>query len=64
LRGNDIVVAQHGVWRDVDTGEIKGESDLASSFRVANGRVIRFARFDDVASALAHAGLAEEDEVK
>jgi hypothetical protein len=51
-------------WRDVDTGEIKGESDLASSFRVANGRVIRFARFDDVASAQAHAGLTEADEVK
>jgi hypothetical protein len=63
-RGDAVVAAQHGVWRDVDTGDVKGEADVASSFRVVNGRVTRFARFDDLGSALADAGLTEADVIE
>ena len=62
-REASVVMEQHGVWRDVQTGVINGEAWIASSFRVANGRVTRFARFDDVASALGDADLTEDDEV-
>lgn len=62
-RGAAVVVAQHGVWREAGTGAILGEQAVASSFRVADGRVARVARFDLLAEALADAGLGEADEV-
>lgn len=62
--GEAVVAAQHGVWRDADTGDIKGEADVASSFRVSNGKVIRYARFDDLASALADVGLTEANGIE
>ena len=62
-RGEAVVVAQHGVWRAAETGEVVGEQAVASSFRVAGGRVVRVARFDSLDVALADAGLGEADEV-
>lgn len=65
-RGNAVVVAQHGVWRDADTKEIIGESDVATRFRVDKGRVAQLARHDGADSldtALEEAGLGREDEV-
>lgn len=62
-RGDAVVLAQRGVWRDLDTGAVTGERDLASAYRVAGGRVARVARHDDLAAALADAGLDAADEV-
>ena len=63
-QGHAVVAAQHGVWRDVDTGEVKSEAKVASSFRVENGKITRYARFDDLSSALADAGLTEADVIE
>jgi hypothetical protein len=60
-RGNAVVIAQHGVWRSGETGEIAGEADVASHFRVDDGRVVRVARFDSLDAALAEAELSEAD---
>jgi hypothetical protein len=62
-RGNTVVVAQHGVWRSAETGAITGEADLASRFRVEDGRVTQFARYDSLDEALAAAGLTYEDAI-
>ena len=62
-RGAAVVVAQHGVWRSVETGEVVGEQDLASRFRVVDGRVVQFARCDRLEEALAAAGLTHGDEI-
>lgn len=62
-RGNVVVVAQHGVWRSVDTGDVVGEADIASRFRVNDGRVVQFARYDHLNEALAEAGLTDGDEL-
>jgi ketosteroid isomerase-like protein len=59
--GDSVVVAQHGVWRDVETEEIRGEADVATRFRVADGRVAEMERYDDVHAALQAAGLTEAD---
>ncbi len=62
VRGDAVVLAQHGVWRSVETGEVTGEADLASRFRVDGRRVVQFARHDSLDAALAEAGLRYSDE--
>jgi hypothetical protein len=62
-RGSHVVVAQQGVWRSLDTGEVTGEREIASYFRVEDGRVARYARFDNLDDALAEAGLSQRDEI-
>ncbi len=62
-RDQVVVVAQHGVWRAVDTGQVNGEADLASRFRVEDGRVVQFTRYDNLDIALKEAGLSDADEV-
>lgn len=62
-RGDMVVVAQHGIWRSPETGAIIGEQVVASRFRVSNGRVVQFGRYDHVDEALAAAGLQPTDEV-
>jgi len=64
VRDQIVVVAQHGVWRAVDTGTVNGEANLASQFRVEDGRVVQFTRDDDLAIALKEAGLTDADEVR
>lgn len=59
--GDAVVVAQHGVWRDMETGEIRGEADVVTRFRLADGRVAEMERYHDVAIALQAAGLSEAD---
>lgn len=59
--GDAVVAAQHGVWRDVETGESRGEADVATRFRVAGGQVTERERYDDVGAALQAAGLTEAD---
>jgi len=61
-RGNAVVVAHHGVWRSVETGDVIGEQDVASRFVVEEDRVSQFARHDHLDEALAEAGLTVEDE--
>lgn len=62
-RGDAVVILQHGTWRSPDTGEVVGERQVASSFRVSDGQVVRVARFDTLDEALLDAGLGLEDEV-
>jgi ketosteroid isomerase-like protein len=61
-RGDRVVVAQHGVWRDAATGGVTGEREVATRFRVEGGRVAELERYDDLAAALRAAGLSEEDD--
>jgi hypothetical protein len=60
-RGPLVVVAQHAVWRSVETGAVTGEQDLASCFRVGESRVAQYARYDSLAAALEAAGLTDAD---
>ena len=62
-RGDAVVVEQLARWRDPDTGAWGTPLALASAFRVVGGRVSRIARFEEVAAALAVAGLDPGDEV-
>jgi len=59
--GDVVVVAQHGVWRDAATGDIRGETGVATRFRVAGGRVAEMERYNDFSAALQAAGLTEAD---
>ena len=61
-RSDAIVVEQHGVWRSVETGEVAGERDIASRFRVDGERIVQFARYDSLSVALEEAGLTFADE--
>ncbi len=62
-RGSAVVVAQHGVWRSAETGDVIGEQDVASRFVVEEDQVSQFARHDTLDEALAAAGLTVEDEI-
>lgn len=62
-RGDVVIVAQRGVWHSVETGEVTGERNIASRFRVDGRRVVQFARYDDLESALDEAGLDHSDEL-
>lgn len=63
VSGSTVVLEQHGVWRAVDTGEQRGEAEVASVFGTANGLVIYFARYDHLDDALAAAGLDPEGDL-
>jgi hypothetical protein len=62
-RDDQVVVAQHAVWRSVETGEVIGEADVASQFRVKGGRVTQYARYDSLDEALEAARLNYVDEI-
>jgi hypothetical protein len=57
-----VVLEQRGVWRAPEAGEATGERELASAFRIEDGQVIWFGRFDSLDAALAAAGLHGADE--
>jgi hypothetical protein len=63
VRGDTVVMEQEGVWSEVESGERRGAATVASAFVVADGRVIRYARYDTLAEALAATGLSADDEV-
>lgn len=63
-RDDQVVVAQHAVWRSVETGEVIGEADVASQFRVKGGRVAQYARYDSLDEALEAARLNDADEIR
>lgn len=59
---DSVVVARRGVWRDAETGAVRGEAEVATRFVVADGRVAEMQRYDDGLSvALRAAGLAGAD---
>jgi len=62
-RSNSVVLAQHGVWRSLETGEVTGERDLASHFQVAGHRVAQFARHGSLDVALNEADVSYSDEI-
>lgn len=51
-----VVVEQRGQWG-------AGEHIVAYAFRVVNGRVARYQRFDELHAALATVSLSDDDEV-
>jgi hypothetical protein len=61
-RGDTVVLAQHGTWQSSATGGVPSGATLASRFRVRDEQVIEFERYEDLASALAAAGMHETDE--
>ncbi len=63
VRGETVVLAQHGVWQSTESGDPTGERDVASRFRVDEGRVTQYARYDTLDAALAEAGLDGGDEM-
>jgi hypothetical protein len=63
-KGDSVVATQHGIWRSPETGAVIGEAEVASHFRVADGRVIRYARYDSLDVALEQARLTCSDEVR
>ena len=62
-RENVVVIAQHAMWRSPETGEVLGEADIASRFRVQDQRVVQYARHDSLDEALIEAGLDHSDEI-
>lgn len=60
---NTVVIAQHGVWRSLETGGIPSAADVASCFVCAQGRVTKLSRHDSLTEALQTAGLTEKHEV-
>jgi hypothetical protein len=59
-----VVLEQLGIWRALDTGEVIGESVLASAFRVNHHQVAWFARYHSLQEALSAAGLAITNKVR
>jgi hypothetical protein len=60
-RDQTVIVAQHAEWHSVES-EIVGQADVASVFRIGNGKVLFYARFDSLEEALQDGGLTEDDE--
>jgi ketosteroid isomerase-like protein len=58
-----VVVEQDALWVDPLSSAPRGRAAVASRFLVRGGHVARYARHDDLAAALAAAGLHERDEV-
>jgi len=61
--GDSVVVAQRGAWRSANTGEVIGESRVASGFRVDDQRVTWLARYDSLDAALDETNLRYTDEM-
>ena len=62
--GEQVVIAQQAVWRDPETGAVTGEREVATRFRVVGQRIAEVVRYDNIAEALAAAGLTVADAVK
>jgi hypothetical protein len=58
-----VAVAQHGVWRSIETNEVTGEADVATVFRVTNNCVAYLARYDSLEEAFEKSSLTHADEV-
>jgi limonene-1,2-epoxide hydrolase len=60
-RGDAVVIAQHGVWRDLATAAVVGEADVATRFVVRDAQVAELERYADLTAALVAAALSLED---
>lgn len=58
----DVVVEQRARWTLPDA-LLSAERTVASAFRVRNGRVVRYQRFDTLDAALSAVRLTDDDEV-
>lgn len=63
-RGETVVLAQRAKWQSEATGNEASEANLATRFQVRNGQVVELERYDNLASALAAAGLSAADEIR
>ncbi|WP_412029187.1 nuclear transport factor 2 family protein [Deinococcus yunweiensis] len=61
-RADVVVVSEHGVW--TQAGEVVGETDVASVFRVYDGKVAFLNRLDSLDAALNLAGLTHQDQIR
>jgi hypothetical protein len=58
VKDETVVLAQHGVW------QAGGERDIATRFRVDDGRVAQIERYDTLDEALQASGLGAHDEMQ
>jgi limonene-1,2-epoxide hydrolase len=58
-----VVMAQHGTWLSEATKGEESKVDVATVFRVADGKVVYLARYDSLEEALLKAKLSLDDEV-
>jgi ketosteroid isomerase-like protein len=59
-----VVMAQHGTWRSEATNGEESKADVATVFRVADGKVVYLARYDGLEEALSKSNLSLNDEIK
>lgn len=59
-----VVVEEDAEWRSPETGGVIGEDTVGSIFVVRDGLVARVARYEDLADALAAAGLSDSYETE
>ena len=62
-RGETVVVYGTVEWRYVESDELAGRDDGATVWTVRNGRIARLEICEELAPALASAGLTRADEV-
>ena len=62
-RDHRVVLAQQAEWRAPGDNQLLSEANVASVFQVNATQVIHYARYEDLATALAAAGLTHADEV-
>jgi SnoaL-like domain len=58
-----VVMAQHGMWQSAETNQKESKVDVASVFRVADGKVRYLARYDNLEEALLIADMSLADEL-
>ena len=58
-----VVVEEQGEWLAPESGQVAGSQVVATVFGMDGGRITRVIRYDDLASALAAAGLTAADQV-
>jgi hypothetical protein len=63
-RGTIVVAEQAATWTDAQTGAASPSRDIASVFRLRDGRIAGVVRYDSLGDALQAAELGEGDEVR
>jgi hypothetical protein len=59
-----VIMVQHGTWRSAKTHNEESKADVATVFRVADGKVIYLARYDTLEEAVSKTNLTINDEVE
>jgi ketosteroid isomerase-like protein len=63
VRGDSVVAEQRGLWRSTETGAPLSEADMASRYKVTQGKIAQYQRYDSLDSAFKDADINESDEV-